>query len=147
MNGDDKPIEQQVRDHAEYLRSHTERLQNVEKALGEIVKSVRSFHERMSKSQEFYLRDSRLNAEELKEIMATVMTSIKAELLVVKKETIEIDKRTKILEVFRVRVQTTGKIIKWASSLSAGGGLIGWLALRALEYSDKIVHHTDKIVK
>ena len=60
MNGDDKPIEDRIRNNEESIR-------NLSRIGGETVSAIRSLHERLSQSQEYYLRDNRLTAEELKD--------------------------------------------------------------------------------
>ncbi len=56
-----KPLDEQVRDHAEAIR-------NLERIGGETVSGIRALHQRLSKAQEYQLRDNRLTAEDIKDL-------------------------------------------------------------------------------
>ena len=60
MSGDE--LDKKVRDHDESLR-------NLERISGETVAAIRSLHQRLSKAQEYQLRDNRLTAEDIKEAL------------------------------------------------------------------------------
>lgn len=49
-----------------HIRDHDEAIRNLERIGGETVAALRSLHQRMSKAQEYYLRDNRITAEDLK---------------------------------------------------------------------------------
>ena len=63
-------IEKHVRDHDEAIRNlervTAEFAKNTEKTNAETLAAIQSFHKRMSKSQEYQLRDNRINTEETK---------------------------------------------------------------------------------
>ncbi len=58
MSGDE--LEKKFREHAEAIR-------NLERIGGDTVSAIRSLHERLSKAQEYQLRDNRLSAESITE--------------------------------------------------------------------------------
>ena len=52
-----------------HIRDHDEAIRNLERIGGETVSAIRSLHQRLSKAQEYQLRDNRLTAEDIKEAL------------------------------------------------------------------------------
>ena len=107
MSEENKALETRVRDNEENIR-------NLNRICGETVTAIRSLHQRMSKAQEFALRDSLLTAEDLKETLEKYKTILEA------------GKRD--CATHRTRTSTIETDIKWIK----GGLVSAWVAILGL---------------
>ena len=69
-------MEGKIEDLAIRVRDNEENIRNLNRIGGETVTAIRSLHQRLSKAQEFALRDSRLTAEDFKETLEKHMRNL-----------------------------------------------------------------------
>lgn len=69
-------MEEKIKDLEIRVRDTEENIRNLNRIGGETVTAIRSLHQRLSKAQEFALRDSRLTAEDFKETLEKHMKNL-----------------------------------------------------------------------
>ena len=118
MSEENKALETRVRDNEENIR-------NLNRIGGETVTAIRSLHQRLSKAQEFALRDNRLTAEDYKEVLKAFIAELAEQKAVEEKAE---KNRKDLCETHRGRTSTIETDIKWIK----GGLVSAWVAILGL---------------
>lgn len=126
MSGDE--LETKVRDHDEAIR-------NLERIGGETLAAIRSLHQRLSKAQEYQLRDNRLTAEDTKEALekATAIQAIGCAAHEVKIKALE-DKTGKLEKYVTKAENNIYWLDRWSLGLTAVLlSFLGWDTFKGMK--------------
>ena len=118
MSEENKALETRVRDSEESIR-------NLNRIGGETITAIRSLHQRLSKAQEFALRDNRLTAEDYKEALKAFMAELAGQKAI---EKTGAQNQQDLCEAHRGRTGILETDIKWIK----GGLVTAWAAILGL---------------